>query len=284
MKLIISMLLLFLASLSVNISAQSRGIDLSSISGSFAFQKICQNKNGDLWTVGSKGYVNLNSRDSSVRRDVPTPIDLNAIFFVTDSIGWAVGDRGAIFNTRNKGSSWSLETSNTKSNLHAIFCRGSKNCWAVGDDQTILSFSAGRWHKTNANANGGKDLSAVHFVTSVTGWVAGEDGLLMKTDDGGETWIEDYVLIKLGASAQPPFDQNLPLLHIFFTDEKNGWTVASSGVARTTDGGNTWSVSYISNANLIGLARPDPQKIVVVSNPGPNWESSDNGLKWVTQQ
>src|SRR5713101_6933979 len=39
----------------------------------------------------------------------------------------------------------------------------------------------------------GKDLNTVYFLDSKRGWVAGDNGFLSRTDDGGRTWVQQAV-------------------------------------------------------------------------------------------
>src|SRR6266850_1179409 len=39
----------------------------------------------------------------------------------------------------------------------------------------------------------GKDLNTVYFLDSKRGWVAGDNGFLSRTDDGGRTWEKQTV-------------------------------------------------------------------------------------------
>src|SRR5258706_13851001 len=38
--------------------------------------------------------------------------------------------------------------------------------------------------------SGGKDLNAVYFIDGKHGWVAGDNGVLSYTEDGGVSWVE----------------------------------------------------------------------------------------------
>ena len=38
-----------------------------------------------------------------------------------------------------------------------------------------------------------KDLNSVYFVEGKRGWIGGEDGFLIRTDDGGQTWSPQNV-------------------------------------------------------------------------------------------
>ena len=70
-------------------------------------------------------------------------------------------------------------------------------------------------------------------------------GLLYRTSDGGLSWTTYPVPFGGGA--------------LVFTDESNGWMMASLGVGagsmgvsiyRTSDGGATWTQAYTNDPNL----------------------------------
>ena len=69
------------------------------------------------------------------------------------------------------------------------------------------------------------------------GFIAGEQGTILKTADGGLNWT---VL---------PTNTFYPIESVWFTDEYNGWAVG--GIPghgyKTTDGGNTWFEFIVSN-------------------------------------
>src|ERR687897_293025 len=46
----------------------------------------------------------------------------------------------------------------------------------------------------------GKDLNAVYFTDSKRGWVAGDGGLVLHTEDGGRTWSPQRVETRDGVN------------------------------------------------------------------------------------
>jgi photosystem II stability/assembly factor-like uncharacterized protein len=77
------------------------------------------------------------------------------------------------------------------------------------------------------------DLNGVSVVDEQTVWAVGQSGNILKTTDGGATWIQQG----------PEIYANL--LAISAVDSENAWAVGShfstSGtILRTTDGGSTW--------------------------------------------
>ena len=71
-------------------------------------------------------------------------------------------------------------------------------------------------------------LLAVKFVTPKKGWVAGEHGTILYTEDGGDIW----------EAQENGTEQELKSLS--FINEKTGWAVGDSGViVHTVDGGKS---------------------------------------------
>ncbi|MBL0342938.1 MAG: hypothetical protein IPP71_19925 [Bacteroidetes bacterium] len=82
-----------------------------------------------------------------------------------------------------------------------------------------------------------KDLNCIVFPTPQVGYIGGVDSLLLKTTDGGLTWVE---LSYTGISFFPGGDDFMEL--DFITDEIGFATVGPySGTYRTGDGGLTWT-------------------------------------------
>lgn len=74
----------------------------------------------------------------------------------------------------------------------------------------------------------GKDLNAVHFSDSKRGWAAGDDGIVMHTEDGGKTWVRQ------------PVDTTESINDIYFRDKEDGYLLAGNRVFKSEDSGRTW--------------------------------------------
>jgi photosystem II stability/assembly factor-like uncharacterized protein len=86
-------------------------------------------------------------------------------------------------------------------------------------------------------------LNAVHFINSSTGWVAGENGTILKTIDEGITWTTQTSNVSENLNS------------IFFIDENSGWVAGNSGtILSTTNGGATWTEqSSGTSVNLLSI-------------------------------
>ncbi|MFN2500629.1 MAG: WD40/YVTN/BNR-like repeat-containing protein [Pyrinomonadaceae bacterium] len=93
------------------------------------------------------------------------------------------------------------------------------------------------WVKQNTNTFAW--FKDIFFVNEQKAWIAGTDGVLLATADGGATWIQ---------SKKFTTDS---FLQIHFVDENIGWLLcernifnrganATSYLRKTTDGGHTW--------------------------------------------
>ena len=92
------------------------------------------------------------------------------------------------------------------------------------------------WQNPNLT---GERFHDIQFVSSTVGWVVGDVGTLLKTEDGGDTWIK----------INPGFCENVSQVH--FIDPNEGWIVAEGSLYHTTNGGNNWSFFPVLTYNNI---------------------------------
>ena len=138
----------------------------------------------------------------------------------------------------------------------------------------LNSNAQAQWERVPVGTkNNFKDL---FFINSETGWVVGAGATILKTLDGGKTWI----------AQQPNINQTIST--IFFLDEDNGWTGGSKGgILRTTDGGNNWLLCNSGTVhNISRLYFTDKENGFATVHRGLNdrfgWvlKSTDGGKTW----
>jgi len=117
-------------------------------------------------------------------------------------------------------------------------------------------------------------LESVCFVDENIGWTVGHDGPLLKTDDGGINWNEQ-------------FSPDSYLEEIYFLNETTGWVCNSSNIYSTTDGGENWVKSvfgvgytildfhFVDNLNGWAVGYGD---ILRTTDGGLNWTVQESGL------
>lgn len=171
---------------------------------------------------------------------------LRDIFIFDLSKAIAVGDLGTVIKTYDGGESWEVQhhAGGTDIDLYSVHFTDTLNGWAVGgiwfENKNVLlkTIDAGRtWIEVPTETD--LPLNAVYFVDADTGIVVGEDGIVLRTTDGGISWdtrkMDNYIGYYLDI---------FRLLAITFTDKNNGWIVGAgyygNQIYKTTDCGRTW--------------------------------------------
>ncbi len=161
---------------------------------------------------------------------------INSIEFTTDGIGWAVGQRGAIY--KYEKNEWTKQQSPTENNLNKIYFKNDKNAWIIGDYGTILKYSKGVWEETDSPVNTQNNFYGIDFNDKGVGYIVGSNGIIMRFETNRwQTWKtleldpqEGIYTIKFSASNHAVIGGSNSLYEI-----KNG------------------VLNKIDNANIIGL-------------------------------
>lgn len=74
----------------------------------------------------------------------------------------------------------------------------------------------------------GRDLNAVFFADQKRGWIAGDNGFVSHTQDGGKTW------------RQQPVETNEAINDIYFRGKDEGYFLAANRIFSTRNGGEQW--------------------------------------------
>jgi photosystem II stability/assembly factor-like uncharacterized protein len=91
----------------------------------------------------------------------------------------------------------------------------------------------------------GKDLNAVYFADSKRGWVGGDGGIVLHTEDGGRAWARQTLTTSDSVN------------DIYFRDKEDGYLLAVSQIYTTEDSGQTWSLSTRFLPQTFGGASPE---------------------------
>jgi len=106
-----------------------------------------------------------------------------------------------------------------------------------------VAAAQGTWTVRNSGTT--EDLVAVYFTSPTRGFIAGDNGFLAATNDGGATW------------SKFPLNTTESISEIYFRNEKNGYLVAGKLMFRTDDGGNTWKRTMIYRAGDFTKGTPE---------------------------
>ena len=190
--------------------------------------------------------------------------NLSSVYFFDEYLGWAVGHDGMIIRTVNGGNNWTTVMSGN-SNLEwtAVWFRDNDVGFAAGIDygnnfSGILyrSEDSGQSFEPFQNTGDFNDISDLFGLNSTHCWMAGADGLLKATTDGGDTWndLSDNTLGSIEG--------------VHFIDENLGYLVNFDGeIFHSTDGGTSW-IKQVSNCGVPLLDISFPPVEEGVSEPG----------------
>lgn len=124
------------------------------------------------------------------------------------------------------------------------------------------------WAKLNSGTN--ETLNSVYFIDDTVGIVCGNNGIILKTSDKGETWRSIDVV------------EGLSLNDVYFVDNFRGYIVGESGlILESTDRGESWERINNSLPNSlfdvffikkeIGFAVGDQGAILKTTDSGNTW-------------
>lgn len=222
---------------------------------------------GDLGIIlySFNGGLNFNNR--SYNR-----MDYNSIFFVNDTLGYAVGNSDTIFRTTNRGFIWIKTLANQKQNLNFVAFADSIRGLVIGDAGVILKTtnSGASWLKQNSNVT--YSLRHLCFTTDSISYVVGSGGTILKSEDLGKTWRE----LNSGFT---------DTLHkVFFLNENIGFCVGEMGaVFKTTDAGEHWNPLSNPSSNQLKALFFKNEQIGYVGGKDGLFKTTDGGMTWQKQ-
>ena len=183
------------------------------------------------WIAGEQGILRTTNGGENWSMQ-NTSDDVEALFFISESEGWACGNDGMLLHTTNGGTSWSPQNSGVGEKLRDIWFADKLNGWAMRRHGILIYTTDGgqNWDPQSSPAT--DDLRGIHMLDSQTGWISGSDGLVLFTSNGGSTWTPQ---LSVPGGEEDEFEA------VFALDQNMAWTVGGQGrIYATTDGMN-WS-------------------------------------------
>lgn len=163
--------------------------------------------------------------------------DVDAILvravFSRSGRGWAFGEAGSIYTTRDAGDTWKRLRSPTRRLLLGGTFVDDDRGWVVGAGATIIQTSDGgdTWYQsTLPGVEKTVRFTATSFFDNRLGWAVGSAGSVYRTTNGGRTWQKQESGVETD------------LFDVKFVDAQEGWAVGAEGtIIHTTDGGGHWT-------------------------------------------
>lgn len=178
--------------------------------------------------------VSSNSAFADGFNSVHTP---NGVYVI------AVGNAGNIFRSTNYGNTWAKYTE-SNINFKSVFTLGT-NVWITSDNGMVYKSSTSSTVITPYTTGVSSSLNSIFFSDVSTGFVCGNNGVVLKTINGGLSWTSSASGITTSAN----------LNSIYFKNAMNGIVVGNGGVSYlTSNGGSTWTPTTIpTTRNLLSV-------------------------------
>ena len=178
------------------------------------------------------------------------PSNLADLQMVGPTKGFAVG-KGTILVT-DDGHTWTPRYSGGASFL-AVDAVDADHAWAVGDRALYATVDGGKHWPGVGSPDDGTVLRQVHFIDEHFGWGVGRNGKLYRSGDDGHTW----------GDLDPPCGAE----QVCFAAQEDGWVAAGNRIARSTNGGDTWTAVFAAPGDTeVNGWHPRP-----CSAPGAGW-------------
>jgi len=206
------------------------------------------------------------------------------VHFADSRKGWIVGERTHILHTEDGGKTWNIQFSDEDLILKNVSFCDEYNGWAVGEYGYIYHTGDGGEHWEHQAGEfdfsdetgeivGGNFLFDVVAVNPQTAWVAGIDGYVAKTIDGGATWQQ--------------ITNGIPKGHLFGVTSDEQGKVLVGGNAQlliSSAGGESFSVVKaeppITYGWLYRITARGSAGFAAVGRGGWIYLSDGNGVSW----
>lgn len=194
-----------------------------------------------LWIAGWNGLILRSDTHGGdwIRQTTGVSDHLEAIDFVDETTGFAVGHNGTVLRTRDGGASWH-KLSGTGSVLHRdIDCLDPRHCWLTGEYPYVYRTSDGGETWKSSEVLPREKLGAILMLDKDRGVAAGR--AIWRSDDGGETWAR---IRKLDQALSPTYGEGNRITALDTADGLSIWAVgrlgSGIGILASTDGGRNW--------------------------------------------
>jgi len=228
--------------------------------------------------VGSAGSISKSVDGGSswqrVSKGLVENINQIGFFNALDGFGiteaWTDGD---LIRTTDGGNTWSFDTIVENGSFYRMHVQGSI-CFLLNDSSQIMKTtnSGSDWELLDV-----PNLSSYYydmkFVNDNIGYLSSNDGLLLKTIDGGHTWADKSI------------DTDYSLRSMFLLNESYGWILddVARVILRTSNGGNSWDFAFLDDIYHFqpsSIFFIDENEGFVTSSEGVVFKTTDSGENW----
>ena len=186
----------------------------------------------------------------------------------------AVGERGRILISNDRGQSWQAAVAPGEATLTAVYFHDDLHGWAVGHDAVILRTedAGATWALVHQAPQERRPLLDVWFENRQHGFAVGAYGLALETRDGGRTWQPRTL---------PAGDMHLNAI-AGGTDSRIYIAGEAGTVLRSDDAGRNWrKLPSPYRGSFFGVLRLPDGNPLIFGLRGKAFRSPDGGNRWL---
>ncbi len=226
------------------------------------------------WIVGTKGTIlQTENGGKTWQLNKWGNFNFNAIYMISPAKGFIASDSGIILKTENSGKDWQIVNTGDDSVTYLSIAFNQNTGIITGTNGKILySGNYGEtWTTRTINEAKQKkkisSLNTVFFADKNEVWIAGNEGLILKSTDKGLTWSQNKF-------------KEYNFYSMVFLNKHEGYIAGESGtIIRTINGGETWRSEKLPT-NRINKMLLSEKETWAVGNGGTIQHTSNNAYKW----
>ncbi|HEX2869008.1 MAG TPA: YCF48-related protein [Ignavibacteriales bacterium] len=264
------------------------------------------------WAAGGIWFTEKNvllkttdAGDSWTEVSVNTKLPLLSVYFVDSDTGIVVGEDGIVLRTTDGGKNWDTKKMDVYISqdrgrdlfldifrLYRVTFTDKNNGWVIGagyyGDQIYRTTDCGKswkWTDSIAEKRIWSSLYDVSFVGKKNVFMVGDQGVFIKSSDGGLSWKYQNLSEKYKNEKYQYF------YSLSFKDSLTGWIVGGNGtindswgghILKTTDGGENWTEINpdTSYGQLLRVRFFDKNNGFIMGQSGLLFKTTDAGQSW----
>ncbi len=230
--------------------------------------------NNDGWVIADKGII-LTTKDKGKNWFISKwgDFNMNDIYMINSRQGFIAADGGVLLVTENGGREWRvIDTKDVTLNFTSITFFENRGIATGTKGRIYLTEDGGlNWSIRTINESKRKnrlvDLNSAYFIDKNNIWIAGNDGIILKSEDSGISW------------QQKKF-REYNYYSVVFLNKDEGFVSGENGmIIHTENGGMNWRKDNLPAQKINRLLYTN-DTLWAIGNGGTIQKSLDKGKKW----
>jgi uncharacterized repeat protein (TIGR01451 family) len=229
------------------------------------------------WAGGDSGYVARTTNGGQTWQSdyVFASGPIMKIKFITPEIGWLLSNGGQIFYSTNGGQTWAVHPYMPFVWFLDFDFINQNEGWAAGWNGAIAHTTDGGQNWAIQTKGPLSNINQGAMQGSVA-WLVGDAGLVLRSEDKGISWNQ------INMPIEPMLPESVNFTDIQFIGGTTGYLAYSSGILKTSNGGDTWNQLTNATSGVTDLQFLSKDTGFCVDGGGGFHKTEDGGQTWTT--